>query len=107
MEFHKAKEVVIVTEASILNAVIRMMTELGVDGYTVQNATGKGERGIRSGNHFISSVFKNVRINAITNEEVAKKIAVELLEGFFKNYAGIVYILDVEIIRAKKFHVPE
>ncbi|ATZ60942.2 MAG: hypothetical protein BME93_02070 [Methanosarcinales archaeon Met12] len=106
MKFHKAKKVVIVTEASILDDVIEMMTELGVDGYTVQSATGKGERGVRSGNSF-SGLFKNVRIDTITSEEVAKKIAVEMMERFFKNYAGIVYMLDVEIIRAKKFHVPE
>lgn len=106
MKFHKAKKVVIVTEASILDDVIETITKLGVDGYTVQSATGKGERGVRSGNHF-SSLFKNVRIDVITTEEVAKKIAVEMVEKFFKNYAGIVYMLDVEIIRAKKFHVPE
>ncbi len=106
MEFHKAKKVVIVTEASILDDVIETITELGADGYTVQSATGKGERGVRSGNNF-SDLFKNVRIETITNEGVAKKIAVEIMERFFKNYAGIVYILDVEVIRAKKFHVPE
>ena len=104
MKFYKAKKVVIVTEASILDDVIETITKLGADSYTVQSATGKGEKGVRSGNDF-SGLFKNVRIDVITTEEIAKKIAVEITERFFKNYAGIVYLLDVEVIRAKKFHV--
>ncbi|MCI2426770.1 hypothetical protein LM597_05120 [Candidatus Acetothermia bacterium] len=44
MEFHKAKQVVIVTEASILDDVITTVTKLGAVGYTIQNATGKAQK---------------------------------------------------------------
>ncbi|MCI2424588.1 hypothetical protein LM599_00925 [Candidatus Acetothermia bacterium] len=104
VEFHKAKQVVIVTEASILDDVITTVTKLGAVGYTIQNATGKAHRwGARLGN-YPGGLFDNVRIDVITiSEELAKTIAVEIMKQFFKNHAGIVYLLDVEIIRKEKF----
>jgi len=100
MEFFKAKRIVIITESLILDDVIKVMTGMGVTGYTVQVASGKGERGIRSGDE-ISGLFKNVRIEALTNQEAAKKIAVEVVERFFKDYAGVVFLDDVEVIQEK------
>lgn len=99
MEIHKAKKVVIIIEAFILDNVIEVITKFGASGYTVQTTTGKGERGMRSESSF-SGLFKNARIEIITSEEVGKKIADEVIEKFFKNYAGIVYMQDVESIRA-------
>lgn len=106
MELQQAKMVVIVTEALISDEITKLMTDLGVDGYTVQSATGKGERGVRSGDDH-SGLYKNVRIEAITSEEIAEKVAFTVLERYFDNYAGIVFLHDVEILRVNKFHVPE
>lgn len=109
MRFHKAKKVVIVIEAHMLKDVIEIATKFGADGYTAQSITGKGERGLRSGNDLgvDSDLLKNVKIEIVIDEEAAQKIAFEVIERFSKHYAVITYLEDVEVIRAKKFHVPE
>ncbi|MCL0033536.1 hypothetical protein M1N42_04435 [Thermodesulfovibrionales bacterium] len=100
MEVYKAKTLVIVTEISILEDVTKMVTELGAGGYTVQHASGKGRRGAR----WLTPLDEsggNIRIEVIASEEVAKKIASEMVERFFKTYAGIAYITgDVDVYRA-------
>lgn len=110
MEFSKAEKVVIITEASILDDVIKMAMELGALGYTVTGVTGKGtwggvRRGIGALN--LDDLLKNVRIDIITNEEIANTIAITIVERFFKHYAGIVYVEDVKIIRTEKFRLDE
>jgi hypothetical protein len=47
--------------------------------------------------------FRNIKVDIITTEEIAEKIAVTVVEKFFKNYAGIVYMHDVSVIRPEKF----
>ncbi len=105
MEFRKAKKVVIITEAVIFDKVVDLITSLGAKGYTAQSATGKGDRGVRSGGAVFGDLFKNVRIEVITTEEIAKKIATTVIEKFFRDFAGIVYLEDVEVIRAEKFQI--
>jgi nitrogen regulatory protein PII len=102
MEFHKAKQVVIITEAVIADSVIELITRLGAPGYTLQGVTGKGERGVRAGTGF-SNIYKNMRVEVIANEKVARAIAESVAQEFFDNYAGIVYLHEVEVIRAAKY----
>ena len=105
MEYKKAKKLVIVTEASILDKVLEDITKLGAKGYTVQDATGKGERGIRSQVGILGEIFKNYRIEIVTNENIAKEISEHMLEKYFVNYAGIVYMEDIETLQSNKFNI--
>jgi len=106
MNFFKAKKVVIVTESYILDKLIQALGKLGVRGYTVTGATGKGERGLRLGNG-VSSLYKNVKVDVITSADIAEKVVTEVVENFFVNYAGIIYLEDVEVVQAKKVQLPE
>jgi nitrogen regulatory protein PII len=106
MKYYKAKKVVIVTEACILDDIIRALQKLGVRGYTIIGATGQGERGRRLGNG-VTSLHKNVKIEVVINSEVAQNIVVEILDNFFVHYAGIIYLEDVEVVQAKKARLPE
>ncbi|MBT9139005.1 MAG: Membrane-associated protein [Syntrophomonadaceae bacterium] len=106
MKHYKAKKVVIITEAYILEDVIKTFKKVGVKGYTVMGATGEGERGLRLGNG-VSSLFKNVKIEVITSAEIAEKLIEEVVDNFFVNYAGIIYLEDVEVVQAKKVQLPE
>jgi len=106
MKFYQAKKVVIITEAYILDNIIQAIKKHGVSGYTVTGATGKGERGLRLGNG-VSSLYKNVKIEVITSAVIAEKVIAEVVDNFFVNYAGIIYLEDVEVVQAKKVQLPE
>ncbi len=98
MEFIKEKKLSIITESSILEQILETITELGVDGYSISSVSGKGKRkGIRDGSS-IGGTFKNVRIDTIVHEEIATKVSFEIVNKFFKNYAGFIYMSDVEIL---------
>jgi len=106
MKHYKAKKVVIVTESYISDEIILALQKLGVSGYTMMGATGKGERGLRLGNG-VSSLYKNVKMEVITSADIAEKIIDKVMNDFFVNYAGIIYLEDVEVVQAKKVQLPE
>lgn len=106
MELYKIKKVTIVTEASVLDGIIKTVQEFGAEGYTVDRVAGKGESGARTG-YDISGMLNNIRIDIIINEESAKKIAAEVESRFFCNYAGVVYLQDVEVTQPRKFGISE
>jgi len=104
MKLTELKKVVIVTETIIQNEVLKYITSLGVKGYTIYDVYGKGERGVRGTAGIAFDFFKNIKIEAITTQEIAEKIVPSVVERFFlKNYAGIAYIENVQIMRVEKF----
>lgn len=106
MQLYKAKKVIIVTEATVLNVISKLATELGTSSYTVSRASGKGASGSRLVDD-ISGVLSNVKIEIITNEEIAHKLVVALVNRYFQHYAGIVYLQDVEVVQPEKFNLAE
>jgi nitrogen regulatory protein PII len=102
---HKASKLVIITEKLILDKVTRLIEASGGKGYTVVAAGGKGSRGVRStGRAAVVDEFSNVRIEVITaSRETANRIADEVAGTFFRDYSGIAYFEDIEILRPEKF----
>ncbi|MEM6780313.1 MAG: P-II family nitrogen regulator [Pseudomonadota bacterium] len=104
MEHHKAKKIVIITEKLIVDKVTKLIEQCGATGYTITAAGGKGSRGVRSARGGPSDAFNNVKIEVITaSDQQANDIADKLAEKYFKNYSGITYLVDVEILRPQKF----
>ena len=103
----RAKKIVIITEKVILGGVTEIIEECGGTGYTVTAATGKGSRGIRSDSRVSADATANVKIEAIVSgTEIADEIARRINGEYFENYSGIIYALDVEILRPDKFQKP-
>jgi hypothetical protein len=100
MNLKPRKLVTIVTEASIEPKVLTDACRLGVQGYTSWDVRGKGHRGVRSGDWEGS---RNVRIEIVCREEIAHELARHLLETYYDNYAMILYLSDVDVIRPEKF----
>ncbi len=99
MEFKKGKKLTIITEASIQDRVTNRITKLGADGYTIEKVTGKGSRkGIRDGTG-IGGTFTNIKIDVITTPEIAEAISDAVKRRYFKNYAGLLYMVDVDVIK--------
>lgn len=65
------------------------------------DVSGRGNRGVRDEGH-LSDVFRNMLIIVIVAEEIANLI-VEQSQPLLENYAGIVVVSDVEVIRDEHF----
>lgn len=104
MELTELQKVVIVTETIIKDKLLKHIISMGAKGYTIDTVCGKGERGVRGDDVTAPGDFsRNIKVEIITTEEIAEKIASSVIDNFFKNYAGIVYIEDVRVVRSKKF----
>ena len=90
----------VITEAAVEESLLRDFDKLGVNGYTVTDARGRGSRGIRD------AAWKeaaNIRIEVICNRELAEKIVSYLQKHYYANYAMVSFIQDVEVLRPEKF----
>ena len=99
-ELHDIKVLTIITEASIESSLIDDFETLGVNGFTIVNARGKGRRGSRMGGWETES---NIRIEIICNTELAKQISTYLKDKYFENYAIVMYLSDTQVFRLDKF----
>jgi hypothetical protein len=94
------KLLTIVTEAALEHELVRDLERLGAHGYTITDARGKGSRGIRDAGWDLSA---NIRLEVICTADTAHAIAVALREHYYANYAMILFIGDVEVLRPEKF----
>lgn len=101
-KLYPKKKIEIVVEAVRARAVIDMIEAAGAKGYTVlPNVSGKGNRGVRDDAH-LTDVFRNVLIIVFAAEEIAARI-VEQSQPLLENYAGIVVVSNVEVLRDEHF----
>lgn len=96
----RRKLLTIVTESIIEDLVVEDLRKLGARGYTAVEARGEGAFGARQGEWDQNT---NIRIEVVCEETTARTIAERLVESFGQNYALIVYISDVEVIRTERF----
>ena len=76
------------------------LEDLGASGYTITNARGSGSRGVRDAGWQTSS---NIRIEVVCSEDVAARIAEQMRERFYEDYAMILFESDVRVMRSGKF----
>lgn len=100
MNLHDRKLITIITEASLESLLIEDLKSLGAHGYTIWEARGEGTRGVRSGDWDQS---RNICLKVICEEETAQSIAAHLFEHYYSNYAMVIYIVDVQVLRPEKF----
>lgn len=96
------KKIEIVVEAARVRALLQMIDAAGAKGYTVvSNVSGRGHRGIRDDAH-LSDVFGNMLIIVVAAEDIAARI-VAASQSLLENYAGIVVVSDVAVVRDEHF----
>ena len=100
MSLEHRKLLTIVTEAALEPELVREIERWGARGYTITDARGKGGRGIRSAGWDLSA---NIRIEVVCSADTAHAIAAALKERYYDNYAMILFISDVEVLRPEKF----
>jgi len=100
MNSHMRKLLTVVTEAALENVLLKDLERLGAHGYTVSDARGKGHRGVRSSAWEASS---NIRIEVVCDAATAERIATHLQAHYYDNYAMILFVADVAVLRPEKF----
>lgn len=102
MEKAGVKLVTIVTEALLEPRIIEEITQLGARGYTITEVKGFGSRGVRDSD----LDGKNVKVEAIVSHRVADAILEVVHDKFFRSYAMVAWLTDVEVVRAAKYVSP-
>ena len=100
MDFYKEKLLTIITESEIEEHLLQDIDRLGAKGYTISFAKGKGEKGVRNA---VWNANSNVKIEIVCDNNICEKIIEFLKENYLKNYAMILFISDVNVLRPKKF----
>lgn len=90
----------IVTETVLEDALLRDLEKLGVRGYTVCDARGRGNRGVRNGRYEEAA---NIRIEIICPRALAEQAVAHIQAQYYANYAMVAYLQDVEVLRPEKF----
>jgi hypothetical protein len=94
------KMLTIVVEYAIERMIVAELERSGVKGFTSVEARGFGEHGEREGDWDQS---RSVRIETICDPSTAVELAQRLLERWGKDYALVLWLHDVEVLRGSKF----
>jgi hypothetical protein len=100
MEQFPRRLLTIVTEAVLERELLEEFDALGVRGYTITDARGKGGRGRRRSDWTQQG---NIRIEIVCDPALAEQVATRLRERYYEHYAMILFMQDVDVLRAGKF----
>lgn len=100
MKLSQRKLVTIITEAAMENELVLRLEALGVSGYTVTDARGKGHHGERRSSWGLEA---NIRVEVVCDEKTSSAIAEQMSSRFYKDYAMIVFVSDVAVLRPERF----
>ena len=80
--------------------ILEILNKHGITGYTLYEVDGNGSKGIR-GKGFKNE--KNVKIEIISTETRLKDIVEEITRSLFSDFAIILYLSDIQVLRPEKF----
>ena len=100
MEQFPRRLLTVVTEAVLERELVAELELLGVRGYTITDARGKGNRGQRQSDWAQDG---NIRIEIVCEPALAERVAVRLRERYYDHYAMILFLQDVSVLRPDKF----
>jgi nitrogen regulatory protein PII len=98
-ESHR-KLITVITESNLERDLVKEIESLGVGGYTITDARGRGDRGLRASHWGHSS---NIRVEIACDTPLAEKLLARLREKYYEHYAMIMWVQDVEVLRPEKF----
>lgn len=100
MDLVKRKLVTIITESNLQNSLVKDLKKMNFAGYTISDATGEGDRGVRQGDW---EQNRNIRIEVVCEESKAHTLVEHLTATYFRDYAMITFLSNVDVIRPDKF----
>ena len=100
MKLSSCKLVTIIAEAALEEDLVEALGRIGVRGYTLSEARGRGAHGVRDSSFTLTA---NLRIEIVCDADVAQDIASEMSTRFYDHYAMILFVSDVDVLRPDKF----
>ena len=100
MEQFPRRLLTVVTEAVLERELVAELEALGVRGYTITDARGKGSRGLRQSDWAQEG---NIRVEIVCEPALAERVAQRLRERYYDHYAMILFLQDVSVLRPDKF----
>jgi nitrogen regulatory protein PII len=92
--------VTIITESAVESRLLKDLERLGARGYTILEARGKGSHGDRSA---AWDQDVNLQIEVICDAQVAATITDFCREHYSADYAMVIYLSEVQVLRPEKF----
>ena len=89
----------IIAEDELESRIIEDLKKLGVRGYTVCSVRGEGHHGLRASQW----EGENIKIEVIVDSALADSISEHISNAYFPNFATILYLLPVQVLRGDKF----
>jgi nitrogen regulatory protein PII len=90
----------VITESAIEETLLKDLEKLGIRGYTVSDARGRGGRGVRDATW---GEVSNIRLEVICARALAETVLNHIQNHYYDNYAMVAFLHDVEILRPEKF----
>ena len=100
MKLYDIKLLTITCEILAQKNIIDLLKKHEITGYTTYEVDGNGARGIR-GQGFKNE--KNVKVEVIVREEKLHDVVEEISRTLFANFAMVLYVSNVSVVRTEKF----
>lgn len=100
MRLHPVKLLTVTCEILAQKNVLQILKNHDITGYTTYEVDGNGARGLR-GQGFKNE--KNVKVEVVLREDKLSGVVEEISRTLFADYAIILYVSDVGIVRPEKF----
>ena len=100
MKLYSVKLLTVTCEILAQKNIIEILKKHEITGYTTYEVDGNGARGLR-GQGFKNE--KNVKVEVIMREEKLQNVVEEISRTLFANFAIVLYVGDVGVIRTEKF----
>ncbi len=92
--------VTIIAQDSLIDRLPNEIKQLGAKGYTItREILGSGAHGERVSEW----EGENFKLEAIVDEITADRIVTYMAEDYFPDYAVVVYVTPVQVVRGEKF----
>lgn len=100
MKLYNVKLLTITCEILAQKNIIEILEKHEITGYTTYEVDGNGARGIR-GQGFKNE--KNVKVEVMMREEKLQDVVEEISRTLFANFAIVLYVSEVGVLRPEKF----
>lgn len=100
MKLFNVKLLTITCEILAQKNILEILNKYDITGYTTYEVDGNGARGVR-GQGLKNE--KNVKVEVIMREEKLSDIVEEISRTLFANFAIVLYVTDVGVVRPEKF----